>query len=123
MNKPPLHSEPKELKACPFCGGVAVFRNSERVIQCSVCFIFTNGGLYANPIASWNRRAPSPAFDAMLAALKKMEKAWSEYRQHGSDGDSAVECCEEHFDAVDAAGLESSAALAIAESVKGAERE
>ena len=50
------------------------------------------------------RRAIAPSLlRELIERVRAMEKAWSDMRQHGSDGDEAVECCEKHYDAMDAA--------------------
>ncbi len=48
-------------------------------------------------------------------ALEKIVKAWGDYRQHGSDGDTAVECCAKHYDAMDRTTQRGIAAHALLE--------
>lgn len=75
-----------KVKPCPFCGSEDVNQMRwEEWLQCNSCA--AEGAApddnFADAVSAWNRRAPSPAFEAMVEALEGL-----------------VKCCEEHDAAI-----------------------
>lgn len=61
------------LKACPFCGGKELLSPNELTqVHCLECEASGPMAWGEKHSAAWNRRAPSPALEAMRKALEEL---------------------------------------------------
>ena len=63
-----------ELKACPFCGGIAWDGASSMRVYCQECYAQVKQEISEGHdvvVARWNRRSPSPAVMALVEAAKQ----------------------------------------------------